>query len=315
MLRKTEDIAHKVEGCQDLVQLSPPLPSVSAAMASSTGLTLPVALVATGAVVGTGATTAMTAPVATSATPRPSTSQPARHHVLRTRRVWRAYVHDHPRRARRPSLAALVARAPAAPPRSLRRRVHPPHRRRPAGRCSPPGGHQAATWRTAATRCRGSARGSTLTPSTRRSQPGPYGQPRVPVCAACVCAPTRLPVTLLPRTVAGRCRGRPGCARQLAAAGLSPGHAAPRARPGPWTGHGPAAGRALGAAWPGESPAAASCGESPAAASMARREPGSCERARTRWWCVSRCRQLRAWPCGTARCRAPPVCVSAKFKN
>ena len=207
MLRKTEDIVHKVEGCQDLVQLSPPLPSVSAAMASSTGLTLPVALVATGAVVGTGATTAMTAPVATRATPRPS-----------TRRVWRAYVHDHPRRARRPSLAALVARAPAAPPRSLRRRVHPPHRRRPAGRCSPPGGHQAATWRTAATRCRGSARGSTLTPSTRRSQPGPYGQPRVPVCAACVCAPTRLPVTLLPRTVAGRCRGRPGCARQLAAA-------------------------------------------------------------------------------------------------
>ena len=109
MLRKTEDIAHKVEGCQDLVQLSPPLPSVSAAMASSTGLTLPVALVATGAVVGTGATTAMTAPVATRATPRPS-----------TRRVWRAYVHDHPRRARRPSLAALVARAPAAPPRSRR---------------------------------------------------------------------------------------------------------------------------------------------------------------------------------------------------
>ena len=226
MLRKTEDIVHKVEGCQDLVQLSPPLPSVSAAMASSTGLdaiTLPVALVATGAVVGAGATTAMTAPVATRATPRPSTSRPARRHVLRTRRVWRAYVHDHPRRARRPSLAALVARAPAAPPRSLRRRVHPPHRRRPAGRCSPPGGHQAATWRTAATRCRGSARGSTLTPSTRRSQPGPYGQPRVPVCAACVCAPTRLPVTLLSRTVAGRCWGRPGCARQLAAAGLSPG--------------------------------------------------------------------------------------------
>ena len=113
------------------------------------------------------------------------------------------------------ALAALIARAPAAPPRSLRRRVRRPHRRRPAGRCSPPGGHQAATWRTAATRCRGSARGSTLTPSTRRSQPGPYGQPRVPVCAACVCAPTRLPVTLLPRTVAGRCRGRPGCARQL----------------------------------------------------------------------------------------------------
>ena len=116
MLRKTEDIAHKVEGCQDLVQLSPPLPSVSAAMASSTGLTLPVALVATGAVVGTGATTAMTAPVATSATPRPSTSRPARHHVLRTRRVWRAYVHDHPHRARRPSRARCPRprRAPAS---------------------------------------------------------------------------------------------------------------------------------------------------------------------------------------------------------
>ena len=104
-----------MEGCQDLVQLSTPLPSVSAAMASSTGLdaiTLPVALVATGAVVGAGATTAMTAPVATSATPRPRLSRPARHHVLRTRRVWRAYVHDHPRRARRPSRA----RCPRPPP-------------------------------------------------------------------------------------------------------------------------------------------------------------------------------------------------------
>ena len=89
-----------------MVQQSTPLPSVSAAMASSTGLdaiTLPVALVATGAVVRAGATTAMTAPVAARATPRPSTSRPARRHVLRTRRVWRAYVHDHPRRARRPS--------------------------------------------------------------------------------------------------------------------------------------------------------------------------------------------------------------------
>ena len=74
-------------------------------MASSTGLTLPVALVATGAVVGTGATTAMTAPVATRATPRPS-----------TRRVWRAYVHDHPHRARRPSRARCPRprRAPAS---------------------------------------------------------------------------------------------------------------------------------------------------------------------------------------------------------
>ena len=176
MLRQTEDIAHKVEGCQDLVQLSPPLPSVSAAMASSTGLTLPVALVATGAVVGTGATTAMTAPVATRATPRPS-----------TRRVWRAYVHDHPRRARRPSRA----------------------------RCPRP---RRTRW----VRCAAASPRSAL-----RIQPDPYEQPHVPVCAACVCAPARLPVTLLSRTVAGRCRGRPGCTRQLAAAGLSPGYLGP----------------------------------------------------------------------------------------
>ena len=134
MLRKTEDIVDKVEGCQDLVQLSPPLPSVSAANASSTGLTLPVALVATGVVVGAGATTAMTAPVATSATPRPRLSRPARHHVLRTRRVWRAYVHDHPHRARRPSRArcprprrapasaAPTTAAPQADPADCRRR-------------------------------------------------------------------------------------------------------------------------------------------------------------------------------------------------
>ena len=173
MLRKTEDIVHKVQGCQDLVQLSTPLPSVSAAMASSTGLdaiTLPVALVATGAVVGAGATTAMTAPVATRATPRPSTSRPARRHVLRTRRVWRAYVHDHPHRARRPSRARC-----------------PRPRRAPAS----------------------------AAPTTSAPQADPADShsllPRVPVCAACVCAPTRLPVTLLPRTVAGRCRGRPGC--------------------------------------------------------------------------------------------------------
>ena len=129
MLRKTEDIVHKVEGCQDLVQLSTPLPSVSAAMASSTGLdaiTLPVALVATGAVMGTGATTAMTAPVATRATPRPSTSRPARRHVLRTRRVWRAYVHDHPHRARRPS------RARCPRPRRAPAFAAPPHRGRAA---------------------------------------------------------------------------------------------------------------------------------------------------------------------------------------
>jgi len=72
----------------------------------------------------------MTAPVVTSATQRPRESQPARHHVLRTRRVWRAHMHDHPVLV---ALAALVARAPAAPPRPLCRRFHRPHRRRPAG--------------------------------------------------------------------------------------------------------------------------------------------------------------------------------------
>ena len=197
MLRKTEDIVHKVEGCQDLVQLSTPLPSVSAAMASSTGLdaiTLPVALVATGAVVGAGATTAMTAPVATSATPRPRLSRPARHHVLRTRRVWRAYVHDHPRRARRPSRARC-----------------PRPRRAPASAAPTTGAPQADP---ADCRRRGvqALHGDPCSPrSARRIQPGPYEQPHVPACAACVCAPARLPGTLLPRTVAGRCRGRPGC--------------------------------------------------------------------------------------------------------
>ena len=71
-----------------------------------TGLTPPVALVATGAVVG--ATTAMTAPVATSATKRPLPSRPAaRRHVLRTRRVRRVHV-----LTVLVALASLVARAP-----------------------------------------------------------------------------------------------------------------------------------------------------------------------------------------------------------
>ena len=230
MLRKTEDIAHKVEGCQDLVQLSPPLPSVSAAMASSTGLTLPVALVATGAVVGTGATTAMTAPVATRATPRPS-----------TRRVWRAYVHDHPHRARRPSRARC-----------------PRPRRAPAS----------------------------AAPTTR-------------LCTGIHAHPVNTPESARPVRAAARACVCSLRVRTHAAAGHASAAHCCRTLPGP----------------AGLRPAAASCGESPAAASMARREPGSCERARTRWWCVSRCRQLRAWPCGTARCRAPPVCVSAKFKN
>jgi hypothetical protein len=85
------------------------------------------------------------------------------------------------------ALAALVDRAPAAPAGIA---VPPPH------------------------------------PVQRRIQPVPY-EPHVPACAACVCAPARLPGTLLPRTVAGRCRGRPGCTRQLAAAGLSPGYLGP----------------------------------------------------------------------------------------
>jgi len=96
------------------------------------------------------------------------------------------------------ALAVLVVRALAAPPRSLRRRVRRPRRRRPA--C----GHR----RTAATRCPGSARGSTLTPSTRRSQPGLYGQPACAYlyprgCRARVCR------TLLP-DAAGAGRAAPG---------------------------------------------------------------------------------------------------------
>ena len=94
-----------------------------------TGLTPPVALVATGAVVG--ATTAMTAPVATSATKRPLPSRPAaRRHVLRTRRVRRVHVLI-------VALASLVARGPAppaAPPSSLRHRIRRPHLRSVAKR-------------------------------------------------------------------------------------------------------------------------------------------------------------------------------------
>ena len=63
-MRKTEDIVDKEEGCQDLVRLCISRSRVvdDRAHPRPTGLTPPVALVATGAVVG--ATTAMTAPVA-----------------------------------------------------------------------------------------------------------------------------------------------------------------------------------------------------------------------------------------------------------
>jgi len=148
----------------------------------------------------------MTAPVATGATPRPSTSRPARRHVLRTRRVRRAYVHYHLRRARRPSSARCPRprRAPAfaAPPRPPP--PPPPPRMRPPADCS-----------NAVSRlCTGIHADPVNTPESAR-----------PVRAACVCVSvsTRLPGTRLPHTVAGRCRGRQGCARQLAAAGLSPG--------------------------------------------------------------------------------------------
>jgi hypothetical protein len=107
-LRKTEDIVDKEEGCQDLVRLCISRSRVvdDRAHPRPTGLTPPVALVATGAVVG--ATTAMTAPVATSATKRPLPSRPAaRRHVLRTRRVRRVHV-----LTVLVALAALVARAP-----------------------------------------------------------------------------------------------------------------------------------------------------------------------------------------------------------
>ena len=105
-MRKTEDIVDKEEGCQDLVRLCISRSRVvdDRAHPRPTGLTPPVALVATGAVVG--ATTAMTAPVATSATKRPLPSRPAaRRHVLRTRRVRRVHVLI-------VALASLVARAP-----------------------------------------------------------------------------------------------------------------------------------------------------------------------------------------------------------
>jgi len=63
LLRKTEDIVDKEEGCQDLVRLCISRSRVvdDRAHPRPTGLTPPVALVATGAVVG--ATTAMTATV------------------------------------------------------------------------------------------------------------------------------------------------------------------------------------------------------------------------------------------------------------
>jgi Ni/Co efflux regulator RcnB len=108
-LRKTEDIVDKEEGCQDLVHLCISRSRVvdDRAHPRPTGLTPPVARVATGAVVG--ATTAMTAPVATSATKRPLPSRPAaRRHVLRTRRP----ASPRPHRARRPSRA----RCPRPPP-------------------------------------------------------------------------------------------------------------------------------------------------------------------------------------------------------
>ena len=106
-MRKTEDIVDKEEGCQDLVRLCISRSRVvdDRAHPRPTGLTPPVALVATGAVVG--ATTAMTAPVATSATKRPLPSRPAaRRHVLRTRRVRRVHV-----LTVLVALASLVARA------------------------------------------------------------------------------------------------------------------------------------------------------------------------------------------------------------
>ena len=100
-----------------------------------TGLTPPVALVATGAVVG--ATTAMTAPVATSATKRPLPSRPAaRRHVLRTRRVRRVHV-----LTVLVALASLVARAP----RRTAEFASPPHPPSP-----PPLGGEAKRTRVAA---------------------------------------------------------------------------------------------------------------------------------------------------------------------
>jgi hypothetical protein len=209
-----------------LVQLSPPLPSVSAAMASSTGLdviTLPVALVAT----------AMANPAA-AAQPRTSrgaaTARPAarrrsrRHHRTPPRARWR--------RAPAPATACDRLRPPR-PPR--------PPRRLPAKGCPPPArcARQPLVRRGRRRCAQQPAAAGALCPLRRRAagravaarRPAPRRhrrvRHRVPLCAACVCAHTRLPGTLLPRTVAGRCRGRPGCTRQLAAAGLSPGYLGP----------------------------------------------------------------------------------------
>ena len=264
MLRKTEDIVHKVEGCQDLVQLSTPLPSVSAAMASSTGLdaiTLPVALVATGAVVGAGATTAMTAPVAARATPRPSTSRPARRHVLRTRRVWRAYVHDHPRRARRPSRAhcprprrapafAAPSRAPAPPP-TPRGALQSARR--------PPGGHLADCSNAVSRLCTGIHAHPVNTPESAR--------PVRAAARACVCSlRVRTHAAAGHASAAHCCRTLPGPAGLPAGSSQLPGSLlAVWGRcglgPGPWA-------------------AKFSLLGSIHAAPHARRSPGPCARAR-----------------------------------
>ena len=144
-------------------------------LAELDAITLTVALVETGAV-------AMTAPVATSATPRPRTSRPARRHVLRTRRVWRAYVHDHPRRARRPSRARCPRprRAPAfaAPPRP------PPPPPTPRGALQsarrPPGGHLADCSNAVSRLCTGIHAHPVNTPESAR--------PVRAAARACVCS-------------------------------------------------------------------------------------------------------------------------------
>jgi hypothetical protein len=239
LLRKTEDIVHKVEGCQDLVQLSTPLPSVSAAMASSTGLdaiTLPVALVATGAVVGAGATTAMTAPVAARATPRPSTSRPGRRHVLRTRRVWRAYVHDHPRRARRPS-RAHCPRPRRAPAFAAPQRPPPPPRPGCADAAGAAGAAGAGGRRQSRSRARGATGHAAVPRGGACSAAGRPAAPSPPLAWSAAAPPppgspgsSQLPGSLL--AVWGRCGLGPGpWAAKFSLLGSI--HAAPPARRSP----------------------------------------------------------------------------------
>ena len=153
----------------------------------------------------------MTAPVATSATTRPSTSRPSRHHVLRTRRVWRAHVYDHPRRARRPNRARC--------PRPRRARWV----RCAAASAAPTAADpQAATGGLQSVRCPGSARGSMLTPFSTPDSARPV-RAAARACVRSLCVRTR--------AAAGHASAA-HCCRTLPAPGPAPEPA--RMHPAAW---------------------------------------------------------------------------------